>query len=121
MPRPKKEDQDKWVEPFLEALADTPIIGVAAKRAKVNRRTVLRRKEKDPEFAARYQEAMDDGLDELEMDLTNLGRGEHKGNVAAVIYHLKIKRYEPTNHQDTPKKLEIVWRRGQPKSAEETE
>lgn len=111
MGRPRKGQEGKWIEPFLAALSETPIVGLAAKAAGISRRTVYDRRMKDEDFAKRYEEAMDDGLDNLEMDLINLGRGAVKGNVAAVIYHLKVKRYEKPGDGNIPSNLTITWKK----------
>jgi hypothetical protein len=56
----------EWREVFLRALARAPIVGVAARIAGVTRRRALEARMADAEFARRWDEAMEDGADELE-------------------------------------------------------
>lgn len=107
---PAKRNDD-WMPAFLAFLSETPIVGLALKHAKVTRKVVRNRRDKDAEFSAAYDDAMEDGLDNLEMDLIKLGRGDTRGNVAAVIYHLKVKRYEKNAGGDLPSKLTLEWNR----------
>jgi very-short-patch-repair endonuclease len=57
----------EWIEPFLAALAWYPNVRYACKQANVSRTTVYERRENDPDFAARWLEAIADGIDELEI------------------------------------------------------
>ena len=54
-----------WEKAFLSALEKTGIVGCAAKAAGVGRRTVYDHKAADPDFAERWEEALDTAEDNL--------------------------------------------------------
>jgi hypothetical protein len=56
----------KWRERFLEALAEEPNVTRAAKLAKSDKRHMYRRRERDPEFAREWDEALSKAWDRLE-------------------------------------------------------
>jgi hypothetical protein len=56
----------EWREVFLQALARAPIVSVAAKIAGVSRARALEARAADAEFARRWDDAMDEGADEIE-------------------------------------------------------
>lgn len=54
-----------WKEPFIEALATSGNITVAARSVPVDRRTVQRAYKEDPDFAAAWDDAKDNAVDLL--------------------------------------------------------
>ena len=56
----------RWRATFLRALAKTPSVTFAAKAAGVNRRTVYAHREQDSDFAAKWDDALNQSLDVLE-------------------------------------------------------
>lgn len=56
----------EWREVFLQALARAPIVTVAARIAGVSRARALEARAADAGFARRWEEAMEEGVDELE-------------------------------------------------------
>jgi hypothetical protein len=54
---------------FLRTLAKTPSVTVACKAADVNRRTAYDRRDRDPEFAAKWDDALNQSLDVLEHEV----------------------------------------------------
>jgi hypothetical protein len=58
--------QGEWREVFLQALARAPIVSVAARIAGVPRKRALEARAADEGFARRWDEAMEEGVDELE-------------------------------------------------------
>lgn len=83
-----------WRETFLDLLREKPVVSYAAKEAGVHRSTVMRHYDRDKEFAEQFDEAMEDGIDQVELDLLDVGNGEKRGQVGALIYYLKVRRYE---------------------------
>ena len=69
-----------WKRPFLAALAETSNVARAARLAGVtNTATVYELRRKSPDFAAKWQAALCEGYDNLEMDLLcRLREGEIK-------------------------------------------
>jgi AcrR family transcriptional regulator len=59
---------DHWVAPFLEALADTGVVTDAAKAAGINSTTVYARRRGDADFAAAWEQALEDSADALERE-----------------------------------------------------
>lgn len=57
-----------WTDAFLAHLAETGILSDAAAAAGVNRTTVFRRRQDDPEFAKQVEEAIDMAADKLEAE-----------------------------------------------------
>jgi hypothetical protein len=59
----------KWHGLFVRALAKTPSVTVAAKAAGVSRRTAYDHRERNPEFAAKWDDALNQSLDVLEHEI----------------------------------------------------
>src|SRR5262249_47879561 len=59
----------KWRDGFLRALAKTPSVTMAAKAAGVSRRTAYDHRERDSEFAAQWDDALNQSLDVLEHEV----------------------------------------------------
>ena len=55
-----------WIEPFLEALATTANVTVAAGQVGIDRATAYRRKHSDEVFEQRWEEAIEEAVDLLE-------------------------------------------------------
>jgi hypothetical protein len=63
-----------WVEPFLSALASFGVVTYACKQAKVSRPSAYERKASDPEFAARWQDAIEQAVENLEAEANRRAR-----------------------------------------------
>lgn len=115
MARPKTGTELHWKEVFLNALREQPVVKYACNRAGVSRTAAYNARKKseanptEDNFAERWDDCMESGLDQVEIDLLKLGRGEMKGNVAALIYYLKVRRYEVRQGNDMPAKLTLEW------------
>ncbi|MGV3553656.1 MAG: hypothetical protein ACO1OD_00190 [Croceibacterium sp.] len=84
-----------WRAGFLEALAETSNITLAAARANVPKQTVYRVRRQDPVFAAHWRAALFEGYDNLEMELLGYLRDpapERKLDVAAALRLLAAHR-----------------------------
>ncbi|MFW5910280.1 MAG: terminase [Thiohalospira sp.] len=55
-------------ERFLEALRKIPIVTFAAHQAGVSRRTVYDHRDQDPAFARQWDEALEEGMDLVELE-----------------------------------------------------
>ena len=66
-PRPRKNT--RWRQVFLEKLAETSNVTAAAKWAHVATSQVYASRRGEPEFARKWQAALCEGYDNLEMDL----------------------------------------------------
>jgi hypothetical protein len=58
-----------WRATFLKTLAKTPSVTMAAKAAGIPRRTAYDHREKDPEFAQAWDDALNQSLDALEHEV----------------------------------------------------
>jgi len=65
-----------WEKAFIAALRTHGVVSHAATQAKVSRPKVYARRKEDPTFAERWDEAMEDALDALEVSLHELVRDE---------------------------------------------
>lgn len=77
-----------WRTPFLDALAETSNVTASAARADVPLRTVYKARREDGAFAARWQAALREGYDNLEMEVLGYLRDPQparKMDVAAAL------------------------------------
>jgi len=72
-----------WTESFLAALAASGNVSDAARRSHVDRGTVYERRDKDPEFKAAWNEALEAATEALELEAR---RRAHDGTVKPVFY-----------------------------------
>jgi len=81
--RRKAPAKDKWQADFLAALAHTSNVSLAATKARIDVSTVYRARRAEVEFNRRWQEALAEGYDNLEMDLLHRLRiGQLEGGKA---------------------------------------
>ena len=94
MPR-KKGAQAKgsgdWKDTFLSALRVAPVVRQACKQAGISRAEAYRERHRDVDFAQQWQEALNDGIDEVELALHIRAR---KQDTTAAIFLLKNLRPE---------------------------
>lgn len=77
--RPRTEALPKWAEPFLGELAMTSNVSAAARKAGIAKTTAYEARRNNAEFNRRWQEALCEGYDHLEMELLHrLRSGELK-------------------------------------------
>ncbi len=65
---PKKKTKPDWAPHFLSSLASTANILAACREAKVARSKVYRRRDSDKAFESAMADALDDAVDELELE-----------------------------------------------------
>lgn len=86
MAKPKRRE---WEEVFLRILAATANVRLSSKYAGINYATAYRHRQKDPEFAERWDDALADGLDALELEAR---RRALDGSDLLLIFLLKAYR-----------------------------
>lgn len=75
----RRPAEPRWTKPFLAALADTSNVTAAARKAKIDTSTAYSRRRDNPEFNRKWQVALCEGYDNLEMELLHrLRTGELK-------------------------------------------
>ncbi len=67
----------EWVEVFLECLADVPNVQGACRAAGISRQSAYDHRERDPEFARRWQDAMEASTDDLVGEMYRRARKGH--------------------------------------------
>lgn len=73
----------RWQADFLASLAQTSNVTLAAKKARIDVSTVYRSRRAEPDFYRKWQEALAEGYDNLEMDLLHRLRiGQLEGGKA---------------------------------------
>jgi len=90
----------KWRETFLRVLADTCNVRAAAQAAAVNRQTVYEHRDRDPGFAAAWDQAIEDAADVLEAEAWTRARAQSD---LLLIFLLKARRprlYRETVRQE---------------------
>jgi hypothetical protein len=86
----------QWRSVFLRALAKTPSVTFAAKAAGVSRRTVYDHRERDEEFAARWDDSLNQSLDVLEHEVYQRAI---KGDAQLAMFILRAHR--PSTYRET--------------------
>jgi hypothetical protein len=86
----------QWHAKFLQALAKTPSVSIAAKAAGVARRTVYNARDADPEFAAKWDDALNQSVDVLEHEVYQRAI---EGDAQLAMFLLKAHR--PSIYRDT--------------------
>ena len=109
MARPRKGEETGWKKPFLIALASEPYVSRACKAAGISRSRAYAAKKEDQDFSDSWDDALNDGLDEMEWHLFQIGIGKQKGQYGSLIYLLKARRYEVKSGQDLPSKIVFEW------------
>lgn len=81
-PPTRARARDDWRELFLQALAESGVVKYACVAAGVHRATAYRARDEDRPFAAAWDEALDDGVDALELE----ARRRAKDGVERPVY-----------------------------------
>lgn len=96
---PAREAERPWQTRFLEALVQVPSVSAAAQAAGVHRATAYKEREKDPEFAAAWDEAEEIMVDAVEAAV--LQEAAIMGTAPALkIYVLKTRRRQKWGEVD---------------------
>src|SRR5262245_15154974 len=86
----------KWRATFLKTLAKTPSVTMAAKAAGIPRRTAYDHRERDPEFAQAWDDALNQSLDVLEHQIYQRAL---KDDAQLAMFFLKAHR--PSVYRET--------------------
>jgi hypothetical protein len=78
-----------WHKKFLAALPKTPSVTLAAKAAGVGRKTVYEHRDRDPEFAAAWDDALNQSLDALEHEVYERAKS---GDTQLLMFILRTQR-----------------------------
>jgi transposase-like protein len=104
---------------FLEALREGATVAAAARAAGVSRMTAYRERARNPDFAAAWDDAIEDGTDELEEEVP---RRALDGNDRLLMFPLEARRpekYRDRRHvrHDAPARVEVVVSLPEPEDA----
>lgn len=87
----------RWMAPFLVALADVPNVSAACRTAGISRVQAYARKNADPEFAAAWEDALDQSVD----DLVGAMYRRAKNGVREPVYHNGVRCGSKLRYSDT--------------------
>jgi hypothetical protein len=109
--RPVNYEDTYWHNAFLDALRIKPNITAACKVARIARRTAYYHRERYEEFAADWDDAMEEGRDLIEDDMHTAAR---EGNVRAQEFLLTKWRYGmhitgKNTKKDEPAVITVEW------------
>ncbi len=90
VPTPKRSGVGAWKQPFLEALADTGAVTLAAEAVGINRVTVYEQRDRDEDFRAAMVDVQERCIEEVEK--TAYQRARDGISDTAVIFWLKSRR-----------------------------
>jgi hypothetical protein len=79
-----------WRKTFMEALAEMSNVKVAAARANVSTRAVYKLRREDPDFAAKWLAALNEGYDNLEMEVVGYLRDPQPSRKMDVTAALRL-------------------------------
>jgi hypothetical protein len=92
---PIKEVQTAWHEAFLAGLKICPVVSYAARLAKVSRRNVYEQRERFPEFAAAWDDAIAEGIEMLEAEAHSRAR-----RVSDTLMIFLLKAHKPQMYRE---------------------
>jgi hypothetical protein len=94
--RARARNTARWQASFLDALRKTPSIKYACSVAGIDRSTAYRRRQEDDEFAAKWQDAIQASVDELEHKAFELALA---GNDNLITFMLRC--HKPEVYRET--------------------
>jgi len=104
-----------WRDGFLAALRNSANVRAACQKVGIDRRTAYRQRERDAEFAAQWDEAIQDACDILEAEAWTRARG---GSDLLLIFLLKAHR--PEKYRETSR-YEVTGAQGKAIQIEDVE
>jgi hypothetical protein len=112
MDKPRKKGQKgpdtSWHDAFLERLADIGVVAYAVQGLNVRRRTAYEHREKFPEFAKRWDEALDAATEKLEIECTHRAR-----DYSDLLMIFLLKAHKPEKYRET-RRYEVTGPGGGP-------
>lgn len=88
--RPAPRNNTRWREVFLERLAETSNVRASADWAHVTTSQVYASRRTEPEFARKWQAALCEGYDNLEMDVLDRLRNGEPGDAAGKKFEYAV-------------------------------
>ena len=103
----KHKNGPLWVKPFLEALSEMPLVIRAAEAAGIERTTAYRHRDKSPEFAEAWENAVEKGLERYEKMAFDRAK-ESPDMLTFILRSWKAKRYREVVTHEVDKEIEIT-------------
>lgn len=98
----------EWIEPFLEGLAQRGIAMDGLKKASISRTTVDALRRSVPEFADRWEEAIQESADKLEEEMHSR-LTDPKGNRGSdVLLMFNLKALRPNKYREQPTQVRVT-------------
>jgi hypothetical protein len=102
---------DAWKPRFLASLRASGIVGVAAEEAGVSRRSAYAHRERDWQFRAEWDAALEDGVDNVLLkrafDLSDPDNPNYDAKVASRVLQFLLRGYRPEGFRE-PQKPEVL-------------
>ena len=106
---PVYENTGDWKEPFLAYLRKHPNVHKAAKAAGTERKNAYKARVRDPEFAEAWDDAIGEGIDEIEaLAIKNAKSGDARWQTMMIFL---LKNWKPERYKDTVQN-EVVGKDG---------
>lgn len=97
-----KKSAGEWRPAFIETLRNTANVRYACQKAGIDRKTAYKHRDSAPEFAAQWEEALEDAIDTLEAVAQDRAR---KNSDTLLIFLLKAHR--PDKYRENTRSLNI--------------
>lgn len=111
-PLGKRPNACKWETVFLKQFAEHGVIGLAAKRAKVDRSAIHRRRDKNSDFRAKYKEAFEASTDKLEDLAFDLAKEKSERMIMFLLRSRRPELYGENRGVQTKVEIPIVDNKG---------
>lgn len=98
----------EWHELFLRGLRKTPIISYAAKLVGIPRCLAYEHRERFPEFASAWDDAITEGIESLEIEAINRAK-----RISDTLLIFMLKAHKPAKYRETVRS-EVSGVDGQP-------
>lgn len=96
------ERMAKWQQRFIKSLRAVPNVKVACKAAGINRWTAYRHRKDNPQFAALWQDALDQSIDELEGRAFEIAlHGDQQSHATCQLITWLLRCHKPETYADT--------------------
>lgn len=97
-----------WKDDLVAALAKFPVVGRACRFAGISRSQAYACRGRDPEFAARWDDALEDGIDNLEFSLHQRALGTDTTAAIFLLKSLRPEKYRDRYEINGSIKIEVV-------------
>lgn len=98
----------QWIEPFLEGLAERGIAMDGLRKASISRSTADALRRAVPEFAERWEEAIQESADKLEEEMHSRLTDPHGNRGSDVLLMFNLKALRPNKYREQPTQVRVT-------------